>query len=66
MQAAAASPRTFRAVVRIAAAPNRVAEVASRLRSLRDAGATDVVVDVDWEDDDGEARASEALRSAVA
>src|SRR5205814_10216556 len=32
MQAAAASPRTFRAVVRIAAAPNRVAEVASRLR----------------------------------
>ena len=66
MQAAAASPRTFRAVVRIAAAPNRVAEVASRLRSLGDAGATDVVVDVDWEDDDGEARASEALRSAVA
>jgi len=66
MQAAAASPRTFRAVVRIAAAPNRVAEVASRLHSLRDAGATDVVVDVDWEDDDGEARASEALRSAVA
>ena len=66
MQAAAASPRTFRAVVRIAAAPNRVAEVASRLRSLSDAGATDVVVDVDWEDDDGEARASEALRSAVA
>ena len=66
MQAAAASPRTFRAVVRIAAAPNRVAEVASRLRSLRDAGATDVVVDVDWEDDDGEARASETLRSAVA
>ena len=66
MQAAAASPRTFRAVVRIAAAPNRVSEVASRLRSLGDAGATDVVVDVDWEDDDGEARASEALRSAVA
>jgi len=66
MQAAAASQRTFRAVVRITAAPNRVAEVASRLRSLRDAGATDVVVDVDWEDDDGEARASEALRSAVA
>ena len=66
MQAAAASPRTFRAVVRIAAAPNRVAEVASRLRSLGDAGATDVVVDVDWEDDDGEARASEALRAAVA
>ncbi len=66
MQAAAATQKTFRAVVRITAAPNRVAEVASRLRSLRDAGATDVVVDVDWEDDDGEARASEALRSAVA
>ena len=66
MQAAAATQKTFRAVVRITAAPNRVAEVASRLRSLRDAGATDVVVDVDWEDDDGEARASETLRSAVA
>ncbi len=66
MQAAAATQKTFRAVVRITAAPHRVAEVASRLRSLRDAGATDVVVDVDWEDDDGEARASEALRSAVA
>ena len=66
MQAAAATQKTFRAVVRITAAPNRVAEVASRLRSLGDAGATDVVVDVDWEDDDGQARASEALRSAVA
>ena len=66
MQAAAATQKTFRAVVRITAAPNRVAEVASRLRSLRDAGATDVVVDVDWEDDDGEVRAGDALRSAVA
>jgi probable F420-dependent oxidoreductase len=58
--------RTFRVAVRVTGAPRRLDELAGRLGTLAAAGATDVIVDVDWDRDDGPARAFEALRAAVA
>jgi len=40
--------------------------LAIRLESLAAAGATEVVVDVDWDDDGGPARSFDVLRSAFA
>jgi probable F420-dependent oxidoreductase len=65
--AAGARPdKAFRVIVRVTGADRRVEEVARRLGSLAAAGATDVVIDVDWNTDDGAARAVETLRAAVA
>ena len=69
LRAAASGPnrgRKFRVAVRVTGAQQRLDELARRLRALAAAGATDVIVDVDWDRDDGPARAFEALRSAVA
>lgn len=56
----------FRIVVRVTAADRKLDELASRLASLAEAGATDVIVDVDWDGEDGPARSFDILRSAVA
>jgi alkanesulfonate monooxygenase SsuD/methylene tetrahydromethanopterin reductase-like flavin-dependent oxidoreductase (luciferase family) len=58
--------RNIRVVVRVTGSPSRVGELATRLATLAGAGATEVIVDVDWEHEDGAARASEVLRSAAA
>ena len=63
---AAGGARGIRVVVRVTGGPDRVGELAPRLTTLAAAGATEVVVDVDWDQEDGAARAGEALRSAVA
>jgi probable F420-dependent oxidoreductase len=56
----------FRIVVRVTGADRKLDELASRLASLAEAGATDVIVDVDWDGEDGPARSFDILRSAVA
>jgi probable F420-dependent oxidoreductase len=61
-----AGERSMRVVVRVTGLPGRVGELAQRLTSLSAAGATEVIVDVDWDHEDGAARTSEELRSAVA
>jgi probable F420-dependent oxidoreductase len=60
------SGATYRAVLRISGAERRMVELANRLEALTAAGATEVIIDVDWSDDEGPRRACEALRSAVA
>jgi probable F420-dependent oxidoreductase len=66
----AASPddrqRTYRVVVRVTGAQQRSDELGRRLGSLVAAGATEVIVDVDWDRPDGPARAFDSLRAAVA
>jgi probable F420-dependent oxidoreductase len=57
---------TGRVVVRITGAAGRLDALAQRLGALASAGATEVIVDVDWSGDDGPARAAETLRAAVA
>jgi probable F420-dependent oxidoreductase len=66
MRSAGRSGLSYRAVLRISGADHRMDELARRLDSLASAGATEVIVDVDWGDEDGPRRAIEALRSAVA
>jgi probable F420-dependent oxidoreductase len=66
MKAAGRDGARYRAVLRVSGAERRMDELASRLGSLAGAGATEVIVDVDWGSDDGAARACEALRAAVA
>jgi probable F420-dependent oxidoreductase len=66
MKAAGRKGAAYRAVLRISGAERRLDELARRLDSLGSAGATEVIVDVDWKDEDGPQRACEALRSAVA
>lgn len=66
IRAAAPAGKQFRVVVRVVGADRRLDELARRLDTLGGAGATDVVIDVDWNSDDGAARACEALRAAVA
>jgi probable F420-dependent oxidoreductase len=66
MKAAGRSGATYRAVLRISGADHRMDELARRLDSLADAGATEVIVDVDWSHDDGPRRALETLRAAAA
>lgn len=63
---AAPDGKAIRVVVRITGAAGRADELAPRLRSLAAAGATDVVVDVEWSEDEGAARAVASLRAAVA
>ena len=55
----------FRLVVRVTGADRKLATLAPRLASLAAAGATDVVVDVDWADDAGPSRSFDILRSAA-
>ena len=54
-----------RVVIRITGAANAPEAVASRLRSLAGAGATEVIVDVDWNEADGPARAFRALSEGL-
>lgn len=56
----------FRIVVRVTGADRKLDLLATRLEALADAGATELVVDVDWDDDGGPARSFDLLRSAVA
>ena len=56
----------FRIVVRVTGADRKLGALASRLESLEAAGATELVVDVDWDDESGPARSLDTLRSAVA
>ena len=55
----------FRLVVRVTGADRKLDVLAPRLASLAAAGATDLVVDVDWADGAGPARSFEILRSAA-
>jgi probable F420-dependent oxidoreductase len=56
----------FRIVVRVTGADRKLGVLATRLESLAGAGATELIVDVDWEGEDGPSRSFETLRSAVA
>ena len=56
----------FRVVVRVTGADRKLDVLATRLETLAGAGATELIVDVDWESDDGPAKSFDALRSAVA
>jgi len=56
----------FRIVVRVTGADRKLDTLATRLESRAGAGATEVIVDVDWDDDTGPARSFDLLRSAVA
>jgi hypothetical protein len=53
-------------VVRVTGSDRKLGELAGRLESLATAGATELVVDVDWDGEDGPARSFDTLRSAVA
>ena len=66
MRSAGRSALAYRAVLRISGADRRTDELADRLGALAAAGATDVVIDVDWSHEDAAARACETLRAAVA
>lgn len=55
----------FRIVVRVTGADRKLRMLAPRLASLAAAGATDLVVDVDWDDDAGPSRSYDTLRSAA-
>lgn len=65
-KAAGDDRRAFRVVARVTGADRRTDELAGRLGDVAAAGATDVVIDVDWSQEDGAARAVETLRAAVA
>ena len=54
-----------RVVVRITGAATRLNEVAAQLGALAAAGATEVIVDVDWSTDGGPTRAFETLSAAL-
>jgi probable F420-dependent oxidoreductase len=56
----------FRVVVRVTGTDRKLDVLATRLESLEGAGATELVVDVDWETDAGPAKGFDILRSAVA
>jgi probable F420-dependent oxidoreductase len=66
MQASGRGALPYRAVLRISGADRRMEELAQRLNALASAGATEVVVDVDWSHEDAAARACDTLRAAVA
>jgi hypothetical protein len=55
----------FRIVVRVTGADRKLDVLAARLTSLAEAGATDVIVDVDWDGENGPSRSFDILRSAV-
>jgi probable F420-dependent oxidoreductase len=56
----------FRIVVRVTGTDRKLDVLATRLESLAGAGATELVVDVDWETDAGPAKGFDILHSAVA
>ena len=56
----------FRIVVRVTGADRKLDVLATRLVSLAGAGATELVVDVDWATDEGPAKGFDVLHSAVA
>jgi probable F420-dependent oxidoreductase len=56
----------FRIVVRVTGADRKLSTVAARLASLAAAGATDLIVDVGWDDEEGPSRSFNELRSAAA
>jgi probable F420-dependent oxidoreductase len=56
---------TLRVVVRITGAATRLDALAPRLGALANAGVTEVIVDVDWSDDGGPARAAAILKEAI-
>lgn len=56
----------FRIVVRVTGADRKLDVLAARLAPLAEAGATDLIVDVDWDGEDGPARSFDILSSAVA
>ncbi len=66
MKGAGRGRANYRAVLRISGAEARMEELARRLATLAAAGATEVIIDVDWSQEDSPARACDALRSAVA
>ncbi|HUY73166.1 MAG TPA: TIGR03619 family F420-dependent LLM class oxidoreductase [Candidatus Dormibacteraeota bacterium] len=55
----------FRVVVRVTGADRKLASLGNRLESLAAAGATELIVDVDWDGEDGPRRSFETLRSAA-
>jgi probable F420-dependent oxidoreductase len=56
----------FRIVVRVTGADRKLDVLATRLESLAGAGATELVVDVDWDTAEGPAKGFDILHSAVA
>jgi hypothetical protein len=62
----AAELADVRVVVRVTGADRKLDVLATRLQSLAGAGATEVVVDVDWDAPEGPAKSLDILRSAVA
>jgi len=56
----------FRIVVRVTGADRKLDVLATRLESLAGAGATELVVDVDWATDEGPTKGFDVLHSAVA
>jgi probable F420-dependent oxidoreductase len=54
-----------RVVVRITGAATHLDALAPRLEALADAGVTEVIVDVDWSDDAGPARAAAILKEEI-
>lgn len=54
-----------RAVIRVTGAAGKAEALATRLGPLSDAGATEVIVDVDWTGEGNPARAFETLRAAL-
>jgi len=59
----AAQLRDLRVVVRVTGAADRIDVLSSRLGPLAEAGVTEVIVDVDWNDESGPARSLEKLRA---
>jgi probable F420-dependent oxidoreductase len=55
----------FRIVVRVTGADKKLPAVGARLASLAKAGATDLVVDVGWDGEDGPSRSFDELRAAA-
>ncbi len=56
----------FRIVVRVTGTDGKLGVLASRLDALAAAGATELIVDVDWDGDHGPSRSLETLQSAAA
>lgn len=54
-----------RVILRVTGLAGKAEALASRLGALADAGATEVIVDVDWKSEDGPRRAADVLRNAA-
>jgi len=64
-EAAGRQPDDLRVVIRITGAAAKPEAVAPRLANLAEAGVGEVIVDVDWNDPGGPARAFETLRAGL-